>query len=305
MDPADAHGSAAEAGPSVPTRLTPSRSGRPWGGGRFGSVDGLPVGELWVSGADATLPDGRTLAEAGLASSLPLVKILDIAGTLSVQVHPDDETARTMFGPEAVGKHECWVVLEAARGAVVAVGLSPGASIEDLFSADAARVAAALRQCPVAPGTVLDIPPGMVHAPAAGLVLYEIQQRSDLTFRIWDWGRPRELHLEASRRAIRPAGVPHVATLPAQPGLATISDALAPFRLDICRLTEAAGGIDVALDRPAVISVVDGPLQLAGVAAPSTAHMAIDVPIDPGSHWLVPAGRWSLRGAGLALIATA
>jgi mannose-6-phosphate isomerase len=290
--------------PLIPSRLTPSVSTRPWGGGRFGVVDGIPVGELWVSGDEATLPDGRTLAEAGLAADLPLVKLLDIGGTLSVQVHPDDATARALHGPGAVGKHECWVVLEAPPAARVALGLVAGASVEDLFSSDERRITAALRMLPVAAGSVLDIPPGTVHAPAGGLLLYEIQQRSDLTYRIWDWGRPRPLHLAASRRAIHPASDPRVTSLPVDAGLSAVSDPAAPFRLEACRLAAADGPLAFELVRPAVVSVIEGTLRLGGEAAETDPSLEGD-PLEAASHWLLPVGRWSLRGSGRAFIATA
>jgi mannose-6-phosphate isomerase len=277
-----------------PLRLTPSLVGRPWGGGRFGSVDDEPVGEVWVSGDEATLPDGRTLAEAAVAATLPLVKLLDVHGTLSVQVHPDDATAVALRGPGSVGKHECWVVLEAPEGATVAIGLEPAASVEDLFSGDEDRVVAALRHRSVAVGSILDIPPGTVHAPAGGLVLYEIQQRSDLTFRIWDWGRPRPIHLEESRRCLRPASDPMVAALPRATGVEVVSDPSAPFRLLSCRPGGATVSVDVVTDRPGVLSVLDGPLRLDSVEGS----------LEPGSHWLLPAGSWGLRGPGSALIAT-
>jgi len=278
-----------EAGPQ---RLTPSLVGRPWGGGRYGSVDGQPVGEVWVSGDDATLPDGGTLAEAGIAATLPLVKLLDVRGTLSVQVHPDDASAVELRGPAAVGKHECWVVLEAPSGATVAIGLEP-ASVEDVFSGDEARIVAAMRYRPVAVGSILDIPPGTVHAPAGGLVLYEIQQRSDLTFRIWDWGRPRPIHLEESRRCLRPESDPMVASLPMDPGSALVSDPAAPFRL-VSVVADASQPIEVVTDRPGVLTVVDGSLSLEAIGGSR----------DSGSHWLLPAGRWAFRGPGRALLAT-
>lgn len=290
--------------PLIPSRLTPSASARPWGGGRFGVVDGIPVGELWVSGDEATLPDGRTLAEAGLAADLPLVKLLDIGGTLSVQVHPDDATARALHGSGAVGKHECWVVLEAPPSARVALGLAAGASIEDLFSGDERRITAALRMLPVAAGSVLDIPPGTVHAPAGGLLLYEIQQRSDLTYRIWDWGRPRPLHLEASRRAIHPASDPRVTSLPEDAGLSLVSDPAAPFRLEACRLTDADAPLALELVRPAVVSVIEGTLRLVGRAGETDPSLE-GATLEAASHWLLPGGRWSLRGSGRAFIATA
>jgi mannose-6-phosphate isomerase len=276
-----------------PARLTPALVGRPWGGGRFGSVDDEPVGEVWVTGDEATLPDGRTLAEAGFAAALPLVKLLDVDGTLSVQVHPDDAAAVALRGPGSVGKHECWVVLEAPEGATVAIGLERAASVDDLFSGDEARIVAALRHRPVGVGSILDIPPGTVHAPAGGLVLYEIQQRSDLTFRIWDWGRPRPIHLEESRSCLRPASDPMVAALPEAPGVAVVSDAGAPFQLWSCRPGGATSSVDIVMDRPGVLSVVQGSLRLEEAGA-----------LGSGSHWLLPAGSWAIRGAGRALIAT-
>lgn len=292
-----------EAGPTVgigPRRLSPERHARPWGGGRFGSIEGVPVGELWVSGDDAMLPDGRTLVEAGLAASLPLVKVLDVGGTLSVQVHPDDATARELLGPGAVGKHECWVVLEAPAGATVAVGMAPGASMEDLFGADERRIAAALRHLPVSAGTVLDIPPGAVHAPGGELVLYEVQQRSDLTFRIWDWGRPRLLHLEEARRAIRPAIDPLVGSLAAGQGVASVGAPGAPFRLLSC-VVDASGPVQLVVEAAGILSVIEGSLLIAAAGAASATGWP---PVEAGSHWLLPAGRWELGGHARALLAT-
>lgn len=273
-------------------RLAPAPSARPWGGGRFGSLDGVPVGELWVSGDAATLPDGRTLAEAGWATRVPLVKLLDVAGLLSVQVHPDDAQARALAGPGAVGKHEAWVVLEAAADAFVLLGLEPGASVEALFSGVPERVRAALSVAPVRPGDVIDVPPGTVHAPSAGLVLYEIQQRSDLTYRIWDWGRPRPLHLAEARDCLRPEASPAVARLPTGPGRARLDDPGAPFRLEQLRI--AGGEAALELREPIVLSVVEGGLDLGadGIEAPAS------------SHWLIEPGELVVRGTGSALLAS-
>ncbi len=305
MDPDDREASAPPAShdavlPDDPLRLTPMRVGRPWGGGRFGVVDGEPVGELWVSGDDATLPDGRTLGATALASLVPLVKLLDIRGTLSVQVHPDDTAAVELRGPGAVGKHECWVVLEAPTDATVAVGLEPGASADDLFSGDERRIGAALRTWPVAPGSILDIAPGTVHAPGGDLVLYEVQQRSDLTFRIWDWGRPRPIHLAESRRSLRPEATPRVGVLPAHAGPVTVSAPEAPFRLDACHLADGDAPAELELPALTVLTVIGGSLQIAGRSSGGSAVEALET----RSHWLVPAGRWTLGGSGDALLAS-
>ena len=296
--------------PDRPLRLSPMRLGRPWGGGRFGVVDGGPIGEVWVTGDDATLPDGRTLAASGLAELVPLVKLLDVEGRLSVQVHPDDAAAVELRGPDAVGKHECWVILEAPAGATVALGMEPGATVDDLFSGDDGRIAAALRMRPVATGTILDIAPGTVHAPGGGLLLYEVQQRSDLTFRIWDWGRPRPLHLDEARRCLRPEAEPLVGALPVDPGPVTVSAPGAPFRLASCHLDGTGGPAEIALDGVGVLTVARGTLRLvAGGAGPIAGVDRVSdagrdaIALEAGSHWLVPAGPWSLSGSGDALLA--
>ena len=272
----------------VPRALTPARVGRPWGGGRFGTVGDEPVGEIWVSGDKATLPDGRTLEEAGIAASVPLVKVLDIAAQLSVQVHPDDPLARELHGPRAVGKHEAWVVLEAEGDPAVGVGLTDAGQLEDLFSGDRALVAAALALTPATVGTVVDVAPGTVHAPAAGILLYEVQQRSDLTYRIFDWGRSRPLHHAEARRAIRPEAQVVVSRLPDGDGCIDLIDPPAPFRLELCR--PGVGGLDLRLEGRAVLSMIGGELLLDGV------------PLGE-EHWLLEPGESSLTGSGEALLA--
>jgi mannose-6-phosphate isomerase len=254
-------------------------------------IDGDPVGEVWVTGDDATLDDGQALAGAGLAARVPLVKLLDVAGTLSVQVHPDDTTAVALRGSTAIGKHECWVVLEAPAGAAVALGLRDGATEEDLFSRDEERIVRALRRRPVVAGTVLDIPPGTVHAPAGGLILYEVQQRSDLTFRIWDWGRPRPLQVEESRQSLRLDAAPAVAALPERGGVSVVSVPAAPFRLESWRLRDG-DKVAAELAQPAVLSVIDGSLA------------SKEAVFQQGTHWLLPAGPVTVTGTGHALVAT-
>jgi mannose-6-phosphate isomerase len=275
--------------PVGPRALTPARLGRPWGGGRFGSIRGEPVGELWVSGDDATLPDGRTLTEAGIAASVPLVKLLDVGAQLSVQVHPDDDLARELHGPRASGKHEAWVVLEATADSTIAVGLVDADWIEDIYSGDRALVAAALATQPAEAGMVIDVEPGTVHAPASTVLLYEVQQRSDLTYRIFDWGRSRTIHIEEARRAVRPAAVPAVSRLPDGPGRHALVGDGAPFRLDLCR--PAGSAIGLSLEQPAILSVLGGEILLDGS------------PLGDEQHWLLEAGESTLSGSGEALLA--
>ena len=167
---------------------------RPWGGTGLPAL-GLPVaagyrvGEWW-------LPTN----ELGL-----LVKIIDARENLSIQLHPDDATARAM-GLEN-GKAEAWYVLAADPDALMWVGIRE--EIDDQTLLRAARggedVSGMLNCIPARPGQVINVPPGTVHAIGAGVVLLEVQQVSDTTFRIFDWNRvpPRALHLEQAARSLR------------------------------------------------------------------------------------------------------
>ena len=249
--------------------IRPHLVSRVWGGERLRALlrdaatsdaTAGPIGEAWF---------GTARGDATHA----LVKLLDVAGALSVQVHPDDAQALRLAGPTGVGKHEAWVVLEAAPGASVLLGMADGATLDDLLCGEPGRVEAALAVRPGAVGDVIDVSPGTVHAPGAGLLLYEIQQRSDLTYRIWDWGRPRALHLEASRHCLRPDAHGIVGRLPdGSAGPTRLSEAGAPFRLEHLRVDGSAEGIGLALERAVVLSVIEGSLQLHGLAAASVAH---------------------------------
>ena len=136
-----------------------------------------------------------------------LIKLLDAQRDLSIQVHPDDAYAR-LKGLEDAGKMEAWYVLHSDGGRVV-YGLKEGVGREDFASAVAeTRVAEVIRSYTVARGDLVFSPPGTVHALCAGVVIYEVQQSSDLTFRIYDYdrpgldGQPRELHIEQALEVI-------------------------------------------------------------------------------------------------------
>lgn len=198
----------------APFRLKPWFSERPWGRRDLRpwySNTGTKelVGEAWLTGPQCVVETGplagQTLASvaAEVGREFPLlVKLLFPAEKLSVQVHPDDAWAQR-FG-EIRGKTECWYVLEAEPEAAVALGLKAGV--------DAAAVKAAvangtmeklLEWVPVSVGDMLFVDAGTVHAIAPGVVLLETQQTSDITYRLYDYGRPRELHLEKGLQVIK------------------------------------------------------------------------------------------------------
>jgi mannose-6-phosphate isomerase len=211
--------------PPRPLRPVPSPSVRPWAGSRLGAPDDR-IGELWLAGpalrvatdgAEQTLDElaaahGETLVGSRgmglLGARFPLiVKLIDAADWLSLQVHPDDELARELYGPRALGKAEAWLVLAADDGAELVTGPADGLPAGGLVAAIAAGEAgrAHCHRSAAVPGDALMLRPGTLHAIGAGTFVYEIEQPSDLTFRISDWGRPtgRELHVDAARRAIR------------------------------------------------------------------------------------------------------
>ncbi len=206
-----------------------------WGGRRLGSVLGKPIGaesdyaESWeiadhgddqsvvVDGPFESWTLSRLVTEEGAALfgkhqgatqfSL-LVKYLDATDRLSVQVHPNDEQARQIDVTEN-GKTEAWVFIDAGPDSKLYAGLKKGVDSRTLSSGLANEtVEEGLHSFSVSAGDCLFIPAGTVHAIGEGILLAEIQQSSDLTFRLYDWGRtgtdgkPRELHIEQSLACI-------------------------------------------------------------------------------------------------------
>jgi mannose-6-phosphate isomerase len=181
-----------------PALLIPRLVARVWGGDRLralaaANVPSGPIGEAWFGDADEQ-PGGV------------LVKLLDVQDRLSVQVHPDDDLAKVIHGPHAIGKHEAWVVLEAAPGAEILLGRDPGVSAAAITQAltSGADVTPLLARHAVQRGDVFDVPTGCLHAMMPGLFVWEVQQRSDRTYRVADWGRndpSRPLHHAEALRA--------------------------------------------------------------------------------------------------------
>ncbi len=216
-----------------PITFTPLFKEKVWGGRRLVDLNkDLPgagsVGESWEL---VDLAGEQSLVSAGPAGGATLhdlvqawgedlmggasldggrfpllAKYLDADQTLSVQVHPDDQTAARLGGRP---KSEAWYIMGVEPGGVIYRGLKPGT--------DRARLAAALAHGKVEdllaveqvqPGDLVPVPPGTVHAIGAGVLLAEVQQPSDTTYRVYDWGRtgldgqPRELHVEQALESI-------------------------------------------------------------------------------------------------------
>jgi len=169
-----------------------------------GPMQGMTLAELWEQHRAQIAGNGSPSA-----GQFPwLVKFLDCRDLLSVQVHPDDATARELLGDE-MGKTEAWVVVDTEPTGRIYAGLKPGTRPADLQRhLDAGSVPECLHSFVPRPGDCLLLPAGTVHAVGGGVLLAEVQQSSDATFRLFDWnrpgpdGRPRPLHHKAALRAI-------------------------------------------------------------------------------------------------------
>ncbi len=178
----------------LPTRTVEKVWGRDALPAPFVAPEGKRIGEIWFE-PDPGLPD-------------LLVKYLFTSEKLSVQVHPSDAQA-----PEgARGKEECWLVLAAEPGASLAIGFREEIDAETMRTAALdGSIEELLEWHPVAPGDFFYLSAGTVHAIGPGLSLIEIQQNSDITYRLYDYGRPRELHLDEGIAVAH--GEPHPARL--------------------------------------------------------------------------------------------
>jgi mannose-6-phosphate isomerase len=172
---------------------------------------GKPIGEAWLTAetcvADSGPLQGMSLAEltklypeafaGGPSAEFPLlIKTLFPREKLSVQVHPNDVEARALG--QLRGKTECWYVLSAEPGATVAVGFREEVSLDQVRSAIAnGTLEDKLRYLPVKAGDMVYVDAGTVHAIGPGMVVLETQEYSDITYRLFDYGRPRELHVDA------------------------------------------------------------------------------------------------------------
>ncbi|WP_199092567.1 class I mannose-6-phosphate isomerase [Bosea sp. ASV33] len=171
----------------------------PWSGTGH---PGVPIGELRFQRCDKHAPEPALL-----------LKLLFTQEALSIQVHPDDAAAHQLGLPR--GKTEAWYILSAASDAAVGVGLEAAVNPEQLRAAIAdGSIARLVAWHKPHAGEVIAVPAGTIHAIGAGLVLAEIQQRSDTTFRLYDHGRARDLHIEQGV-AVAHAG-PTKRTMPAR-----------------------------------------------------------------------------------------
>lgn len=170
--------------------------------------------ELWIA---STHPNGcqQEFKDFCKGDYPLLVKVIQADDTLSIQVHPDDELAVKLEGEGNRGKTECWYVLDAAPDAKLVYGIKEGYSNDVLAKAITEnKLEEYLEFVNVKKGDFIFIPAGTVHAIGAGLRLMEVQQSCDLTYRLYDWGRGREVHIEKGLAVIKREDMIPVAPFP-------------------------------------------------------------------------------------------
>ncbi len=246
----------------------------------------------------------------GTAGQFPLlVKLLDCNDWLSIQVHPDDEYARTYENGE-LGKTETWVVLHAEPGAQIVYGAKPGTTKEQFAGAIAeGQVEELLQMVEVKVGDVYSVPAGTLHALGKGVVVAEVQQNSDTVYRAYDWGRvgddgkPRELHVEQALNVID-----FSRTAPKQAAAGIGPKQLVAGRVGECQQTLLDTNDKYAMER----------IELAGQWSPVHENrveicMALEgqcnvsgggeqIQLRPGDSILVPAAVEDLTFAGTAVL---
>jgi len=269
--------------------LSPQYRDYVWGGNRL-RPGHSPTAEAWVvyeqdqiaSGIHA----GKTLAEVAqmyapqllgrrvfeqTGSRFPLlIKLLDVADWLSLQVHPNDEQAFKLEGESFFGKTEAWYFIESREDAEMLCGLRPGTTpeileqaIKDGFLVDY------MQRLPVKEGDSIFIPPGMIHALGPGLLLYEVQQTSDITYRVFDWNRPvtskRQLHIEKSLQVADPSASGKInPASPISDGGRTTLITCPYFTLELLAARENEIDLDTGSTSFNALTVIQGSLHLKG-----------------------------------------
>jgi len=304
--------------PLYPLRFDPIYQYRLWGGRRFSGLLSMPlpgdepIGEAWIlSDRDdhqSLVANGplmgqtiRRLMEqyreqlmgklAPRFSRFPLLlKFLDAREMLSVQVHPSDAYPDLIPAGET-SKTEAWVVIEAKKGSQIYAGLKSGTTADDLRHAiSGGAIADCLASIVPKPGDAVFIPAGTVHTLGGDIVVFEVQQNSDVTFRLYDWGhvdaktgKPRPLQMDQAFACIDFEGsagglvAPRVETT--MPVKREILFDCEPFRL--WRLLGAAPFSVGATGEPRVLVCIGGSGQLE--------HANLPYAIGKGDVWLLPA----------------
>ncbi len=262
-----------------PLQLTPQYRDYPWGGYRLRPEQ--LTAEVWAIYEENRIVagDGAEMSLAQAAAAAPealigkkaltrtgtrfplLIKLLDTAEWLSIQVHPDDAWAKRLAGPGQFGKTEAWHILEATPAGQVIAGMRPGVSAGQLADAiGTKRLLELVHYQDVQAGDTIFMPARTLHALGPGLLLYEVQQTSDITYRAYDWERPqtggRTLHIEQARQVADPAGAAPIHPLAGSPRQTLATSQY--FKLEYIRLTRRPQAFDTGGETFHALTVIEG-----------------------------------------------
>ncbi|MCC7118122.1 MAG: hypothetical protein IT310_06315 [Anaerolineales bacterium] len=296
-------------------KLEPSYRDYVWGGSRL-RPEQVPTAEAWIVWENDKIAAGqhagKTLGElaaefkeallgkkatARTGTRFPLlIKILDCAQWLSLQVHPNDELAVQLEGPNQFGKTEAWHVLEAEPGSKLIAGLKPEVSAELLASSIRdGSIINHVQYAEVQKGGTLLMPAGTLHALGPGLLIYEVQQTSDWTYRVYDWGRPqtetRKLHIEKSVQATQiEASAPALPLPPLKDGAQHPLVTCEYFTLELLAAQTNALELDTQQEVFHAITVIEGKalLQTKNEQIELDKFQTALVPASLGAYQFIP-----------------
>jgi mannose-6-phosphate isomerase len=298
-------------------KLTPQFRDYVWGGERL-RPGHKPTAEAWVvwegDRIESGILAGKTLGEAAsefgasligqkafmrTGSRFPLlVKLLDCAQWLSLQVHPNDEQAIQLEGPNQFGKTEAWHVLDAEPDSKLIAGVKPGITEAELAeSIRNGTITQYSQYASVSAGDTIFMPAGTLHALGPGLLIYEVQQTSDWTYRVYDWGRPqtetRKLHIDKSIQVTRPDFSAPIIPLPAlRDGSINLLTRCEYFTLELLAASSQQIQLDTLEKTFHAITVIHGKASL----QTGNEHLELEemqtalVPASMGKYEFVPLG---------------
>lgn len=261
-----------------------------------GSLDGRVLGQL-AAEFESRLLGERVFQRSGKRFPL-LIKLLDCAAWLSLQVHPNDQQALEMEGPEHFGKTEAWHILDADAGAQLVAGFLPGTDPAEALEAirragkGDQRILDLVQFLTVRSGDTVLMRAGTLHALGPGLLVYEVQETSDLTYRVFDWNRPqvkgRILHSEKSLAVTKPEQVTQPLPLPMGVERATLTQC-EYFTLEHLAPTRALA-LDTLGESFHALTIIEGGAQLLAGAETLTLerYESVLLPAEHGRYQLVP-----------------
>jgi len=317
-------------GTQGPLLLKPRLDTKIWGGTRlaqfgFDATADDPIGEAVITAPEATTQDGQrlgdnvagtpeqTLGSRGLAATggrpfFPLLaKLIDAKNDLSIQVHPDDHYAAKISDGQSLGKTEAWWVIAARPGSSLYLGLRDGASHADLAATSRSGTGCGhlMRRVPAQPNTLVFLPAGTIHALGAGVMVYEIQQPSAITYRLDDWnrrdssGQTRDLHIEdglaVADVSSRPDPLPPI-EFPTAHGRRQRLVSCPYFALERIALVAGDEVVVSAPDSPQIITVLHGAVHV------TADDRGIGVPLGQTAALLADASATTVRATAPAVV---